>query len=1655
MYNYSFIRIGVKNMSSLTEILKTIEGVSNTQRDKGTSFENLMVKYFLNEPKYKEMYEEVLSYSEWVISYGEKLNITDKRDFGIDLVAVTKEGEFHPIQCKNYNSTKIQKSDIDSFLSASGKSYFSYRYIVTSTDDWTDNAKSSLNNAHPPVAAIALFDLENSLIDWSQFSFDLNKETPLKPLKTLRDYQQKTLDAVISGFKTEDRGKAILACGTGKTFTSLRIAEQQAGKGKVVLFLVPSLALLSQTLDEWTQQTLVGIRSFAVCSDSDVGKKHDEDNIVVGLNDLKFPATTNPQSLVNAFNRVDLLNPQEHKEKMNVVFSTYHSIDVLHQAQELGFPEFDLIVCDEAHRTTGATFEGDDESKFVRVHNNAYVQAKKRLYMTATPKIFGDKAKNLDDVVLCSMDDKSLFGEVFYTITFSQAVAQEILCDYKVLVLAVSEGLAMRHLAPLLDSADNTLKVNDAAKIIGCWKALAKVGLSESNGEVVNPMKRAVAFCQVIEKEYKGQKHKVSSKQITEMFSEVVATYQESEKEYLHQTEEDPYINPSLKLNCQVQHVDGSMNATEKKEKISWLKEETPDDTCRILSNVRCLSEGVDVPSLDAVLFLTPKSSEIDVVQSVGRVMRKAEGKKTGYVILPVVIPAGIPPEVALDNNEAYSIVWKVLNALRSHDDRFDAMINKLQFNGKATDHMEVIAVTDDVKRKNPKTKGRVTTKGRGSRLGGGSEGGGQGTLELESNDIERALYAKVVKKCGNRHHWEDWAKDVALIANRHIERIKLIIQDPKNVEEIKIFNAFANEIKDDLNSSVSNDEIIEMLAQHLITKPVFDALFKDHSFAEHNPMSKAMQKVLDALNEHHLDKEMDTLNSFYDSVRMRAEGITTAEGKQSIILTLYDSFFKNAFPRMTDKLGIVYTPVEVVDFIIHSINDVLQNEFGKNIADDNIHLLDGFTGTGTFISRLLQSGLIPLDRLTYKYKNEIHANEIVLLAYYIASINIETIYHDQIKTINPDVEYTPFEGICLTDTFEMYEKDDLVSDILDDNSARRKRQKDLKITVTFGNPPYSAGQESANDNNANVSYPSLDSRIRETYVKHTKYTNKTSIYNSYIRAIRWASDRIKDCGVIGFVTNGGYIDSNSADGLRKCLADEFSSLYFFHLRGNARTSGEQRRKEKDNVFGQGTRTPIVVAILVKNPNAKQHGQIYFHDIGDYLSRDEKLEKISNLVSINGITEIDGWTHITPDAHNDWLNQRDGSFDTFIQMGNKKDKSSLSLFSKYSSGVKTNHDYWAYNFSKQKLSKNMKSLISFYENERKRIVPLLKENPKQDVKDIVTYDYKKMSWATGLMDEIKKDKELLFDDKCLQKCLYRPFSMLWIYFNKELNWSHYLTKQYFPYSDADNLIINLSGTKGVMISDCLIDTHLIGDNQCFPLYLYEEKSAEAQPSDMFNQADNETTDSQYTRKDGISDDGLKHFQDAYPTETISKEDIFYYVYGLLHSEDYRSRYGDNLSKELPRIPCVKKAEDFWAFSKAGRDLAHWHLNYETVEPYKAKMKYKTGDKSKLEKHDYYVTKMKFIKKDQKDIVVYNTAITIENIPLEAYDYVVNGKPALEWVMDRQCVSTHKDSGIVNDANDWAIETMKDPSYPLNLFLRVITVSLETMKIVRNLPKLDI
>ena len=1621
-------------MTAVDRILQSYRDAAVTEREKGTYFERLALGFFLNDPVQAEEYDAVWTWSDWA-----KANDRDAKDVGIDLVAkLRNEDGFAAIQAKFHAAdTRIQKAHIDSFISASGKEPFRRRVVLDTTEqEWGTNAEEMIRDQAIPVVRIGLTDLRESRIDWT--IFEARGEIVLSAKKSLLAHQRDALTEVAKGLADADRGKLIMACGTGKTFTSLKIAEAIAGKGKRVLFMVPSLALMSQTVREWTNDTETPIRAFAVCSDAHVGKrrKNSDDIAEIEIHDLAFPATTDPAKVAEKAGADD-------PERMTVIFSTYQSIVTLTRAQEAGLPEFDLIICDEAHRTTGATLDGEEESNFVKIHSNDHVKGRKRLYMTATPRIFGDNVRSKADEVgaeLASMDNPALFGETLFYRGFGWAVQNGLLTDYKVIVLAMDEGLVSAAVQKRLGDAGSELVLDDATKIIGCYKALTKIDLKADVSTDPHPMRRALAFAKDIR----------SSKLIRDEFTAVV-------DEYLGQDDLIEAGETSDHLQCQIEHVDGTFNAKTRGALLDWLKADAGDNVCRILTNARCLSEGVDVPALDAIMFLHPRKSQIDVVQSVGRVMRRADGKKMGYVILPVGVPAGVPAEQALNDNERYRVVWQILNALRAHDERFDSTINKMSLGQDISDTIEIVGINAESEELRSVTAVVENlpnrTKAAGSGIGSGNGGAGDDVIEgsgptqiemsFSIDEFSRAIMAKIVKKCGTRDYWEDWATNIAEIAKNHITRLTALLKDP-DTEARRAFDAFLGELRDDLNDTISEGDAIEMLAQHIITRPVFETLFEGHQFTAENPVSRAMQRVLDVLNEANLDKESKDLEKFYASVKLRSQGITDPQAKQKLIVELYDKFFRRAFPRTTEKLGIVYTPVEIVDFIIHSVNEVLQSEFGQTLGSPGVHIIDPFTGTGTFITRLLQSGLIAPEEMERKFRHEIHANEIVLLAYYIAAINIEAVYHGL-----QGGDYVPFEGICLTDTFQMYESDDLISHYMPDNSERRKRQKATDIRVIMGNPPYSAGQTSANDNNANVTYPSLDDRIRNTYAARSSNTNMRSLYDSYIRAIRWASDRIGDAGVMAFVTNAGWVDGNAADGMRACLAEEFSQLYVFHLRGNQRTSGELSRREGGKIFGSGSRAPIAISIFIKNPEAAEHGRIHFHDIGDYLDQKQKLAIIRDFSSIGGISRANGWTQIVPNDHFDWVGQRSGDFLGFIDLS-KKNGASTGIFETHSAGLKTNRDSWVYDSSKEELASRTAGAIEFFNGQVSR----REQNPSYEADT----DPRKFKWCQSTLRFFETGKRLSFDESSLQKAIYRPYQSLWLYKNKDLNWSSYLMPRFFPDSRAQNRVILIKqrwhgeGQLALMV-DRVVDLQSDGGSQCVSLHVYDDRNADT--GSLFDNFESERQ-----CRDAITDSGLKLFQDAYPGETISKEDLFYYVYGLLHSEDYRAKYADNLSKELPRIPRVKTAADFWAFSRAGRTLGDLHVNYETVEPYPVTIK--QGDLRladiKNPEAFYRVTKWAFGKtgkEKDKTTVIYNANITMQDIPLGAYDYVVNGKPALEWVMERQVVKTDKASGIENDANRYAIETIGNPAYPLELFQRVITVSLRTMEIVRALPKLEV
>ena len=1226
------------------DVLAELNAGAQSTAEKGRSFERL-VKAFLEWDKAQaQRFTRVWLWSDWPGNGG-------RHDTGIDIVAEERDGgNLVAIQCKFYGpSSRIVRDEANKFLTAYGTTEFASGIIVSTSDLWTGNAEDALRNRDKPVSRWGPDVFEKSSIDWQ--TFDLNRPADLirRETKDLRDYQYTALHDTLTGFEEHGRGKLIMACGSGKTFTALRIAKRVAGTGGTVLFLTPSISLLSQSLIDWANDADLPLKPFAVCSDTRAGKRSSDDEDISPY-DLTETPSTDPEQLITRFNRAN------RQGNMTVVFSTYQSLNVVADAQKAGLPEFDLIICDEAHRTTGVSLVGKEESNFQRVHNNEFIASRKRLYMTATPRIFGDRARRKADEsnltsAIASMDDASIYGPEFHWLSFGQAVDMEILTPYKVVILNVEQERVGVDLDKLLSDDKNGVNMDNGARMIGCWNGLGKraAGLDFTDDPL--PAKRAVAFSNRI----------IESNLFTKSFPGVIESSIAARD------------NPENTLRCEVHHVDGTQNALERANHLAWLRAEPDPGTCRVLSNARCLTEGIDVPALDAILFLHPRKSDIDVVQAVGRVMRKQEGKQFGYIILPIAQAPGATAEAAI-NNSSYKAVWQVINAISAHDDRFEAIINQFALSrtnsGDKPDFSEGNTIGSD-------DRSQTSTS---------EEEAIQGILQIAgAAELRDAILAKVVDKYADPGYWEKWAVNIRDIAQRHEARIRALLNTPDTGVR-PIFDEFLAGIRNNLNDSITDDDAIGMLSQHLITKPVFDALFEDYAFAEHNPVSQAMQGMIDSLQERGLEKETEGLENFYRDVRIRARGVATAEGKQQIIAELYERFLKLALPDTAANLGIVYTPTPVVDYIVRSVEDVLQREFdGASVSDEGVHVLDPFVGTGTFITRLLRSGIIKPHDLARKYAGELHANEMQLLAYYIATINIESTYHDLANA----TEYQPFDGIVLTDTFQSYEPDDPMDAVLfPGNNQRIERQKGLDIRVIIGNPPWSGYN--------NRAYPGIDSKVQESYAKPSTTKHLSALYDPYVKSIRLASDRVQGGakgGIVAFVTNGGFVESNAFDGFRKAMADEFDAVYCYNLRGDARTSGEKRRQEGGGMFDAGSRAGVAILLLVNKPGPQEEDcQIRYRDIGDYLSREQKLEILAD----SRLASTD-WQSITPNAAGDWIGQRSEAFAALRPLGRGQAVPQIvPIFNWETLGISTNRDAWCYNSSATKLRNNVECTIAYY-----------------------------------------------------------------------------------------------------------------------------------------------------------------------------------------------------------------------------------------------------------------------------------------------------------------------------------------------------------------------
>lgn len=1065
-------------------------------------------------------------------------------------------------------------------------------------------------------------------------------------------------------------------------------------------------------------------------------------------------------------------------------------------------------------------------------------------------------------------------------------------------------------------------------------------------------------------------------------------------------------------LQISIDHIDGTMNCKDRLEKLEKLNQFQPN-TCKVLSNARCLSEGVDVPALDSIVFFDGKSAMVDIIQAVGRVMRKAKRKKRGYIILPIALEESeIQNLDEAVNNTNFKNIWKVIKALRSHD---PSLVDEATFKEKIK-----IFGSDD--KSNPDDEEEL----KKDKTEQSDPKQAQKTLfdAILLQDLADAVYNVMPTKLGDRNYWENFTKKTGNIARTLNNRLKMIFD--KNPE---FFHGFLTSLRENIHQGIKEDEALDMITSHIITKPIFDAIFGDNI---QNPIAKALDKMVLKLSSLGLEGETKDLKNLYESVKTEALHAKSQKSQQELIKNLYNTFFKEAFRKQSEKLGIVYTPIEVVDFILRATNGILKKHFNTDFNDKNITIFDPFTGTGSFIARLLskENALISDEALKEKFQKNLFAFDIVLLSYYIALINITQ------AAQNRDSSLKNFKNIALTDSLDIYEeKNDkgvfAFFEYLKENKDIKDTLAGQNIRVIIGNPPYSAGAKSENDNNQNLSHPKLEKLVYEKYGKNSTAKVGKATRDMLIQSIRMASDLLKDKGVVGFVVNGSFIDSKSADGFRKCVAKEFSHLYVLNLRGNQRTSGEVSKKEGGKIFDSGSRATVAIIFFVKDKSAPDN-TIFYYEVEDYLKREAKLNLLAGFENLESVP----FEKITPNEKGDWINQREDGFEKLIPLKRDKTLKNPSLFDINSLGVVSGRDPWVYNFSPNILTQSVQKCIDTYNADLKRFNERYREAFKQRTKGVkkadlykhlndreITTDQTKIAWVQNLKTQLIKGKKLDdFSQEKISVSLYRPFNKQYFYYERELAWSFYNMKKIFPDKDARNVVINTSSMASrnfsCLIANEITDTQTMANTQAYPLYCYD---------DLGN------------RHYAISGYALNLFRRHYKDNAIAEEEIFYYIYAIFHHKGYLEKYKNSLAKEAPRIAL---SEDFKELSMLGKELGELHLNYESGEMHES-VKYTTLMNAEIEGY-YDVDKM--IKKG--DSILYNQNIVITKIPQKAFEYVVNGKSAIDWVIERyQKTMDDKESLIENNPNHYA-----GGKYIFELLCRVIKLSEKSVDLIEKISE---
>jgi len=1587
----------------------------HSPQEAGRLFERL-VRKILKElhPIWSQEFVDVVPWSEHATREG--LRATD---IGVDLVGYGKDGKVYAIQVKLWDKPLSWK-DLGSFVGVVKHPEYGFDHgLVVAPRGVTQEAERQLQGL--PITILSEEALLEDL-DLESLAPDRPEEARRRGKKALRKYQQEALGEVAKAFleKGLPRGKLIMPPGTGKTLVALKIAEKVAGPGGRVLFLAPSIALLDQSLRAWAAEASLPLRLFAVVSDTGVGKTSEDDLSALSL--LSIPPTTEPEELASEAKT-------ESQEALTVVFSTYQSVEVLERAQkEHGLPPFDLMILDEAHRT--ATVRAGEESPFTKVHHDHYVKARHRLYMTATPRIWevegngeggqGKKAGKKKDpqkeaslplldlsasptedstapegveLLVYSMDNEEVYGPTLYEYTFTRAVKEGHLSDYKVIVFSVAEE-AQKDLASYLQGPE-ALKVEEALKALGLWKVLQ----GEVRDEEGNPMRgldlrRVIAFHGRV----------AESKRMEEEFAKVALAAQQAG------------LLPEELRRVEVRHIDGQMSAYDRKRLLDWLRESVPEGEVRLLTNAKVLTEGIDVPALDAVAFMRPRDSVVDVVQAVGRAMRKAPGKEYGYVVLPVVV-RGQDEEREIEES-GYRAVWQVLSALRSVDKSFEA-------------RMRAALV-------------RLSGKGEGGEGGEAREGVaviGEGSASpvvmdvlLEDPNLRqkvtRGLAGKLVKRLAlGRKYLENWAQDVARVARVLEQQVRAMAERDLKVKEklgklLAALRAFTNE-------SVTEDEAILMLVQHALTKPIFDALFGELLKEREDPVSRALDELFQEFRGF-LDREGEALKDFYEEMRLKALGLTDEAERADFLRRLYSNFFARAFPQVADQVGIAYTPVELVDFLVRSADELARKHFGRGLDGEKVFILEPFAGTGTFVTRILHQVDERGGAEAVKGKlerGEIWANEILLLPYYVLRANVEN------TALALTGEYVPFKGALLADSFRLaelwYSKGEfgLIPLFPEEYGEALNEQLKAPIQVVLSNPPWRARVEKEGEGKKNPVYRKVRERVEATYVRRAKELpiggtkpkgeNLNSLYDQYIQALRVASDRIGEEGIVAFVTNNGWLENVVTRGLRASLAEEFAEVYVYDLRGDAREKGEAWKKEGGKVFGQASRAGVCLLLLVKRKDHKGIGKVHLYRVGDGLSREAKLALVKGHGSVSGVP----WQEV---PYEDWVGRLTPGFSGMLPLD--------EVFEVRSLGVATHRDAYAFNPSRAELERHMRRLISTYNEHVRRKKGGKLEKLEDDVSLI--------KWDRELIRYLESMREASFEESGqVYEALYRPFVPMYLYLSRTFNSMVYQLPRIWPAPEAENLAIAVTGKGSNAFSAVatrrVVDVNFFTPTQLYPLYHYPENGPLGGHSE---------------RKLNLKEEFLRKLGEVLG-RPVSPEEAFAYIYAVVSHPLYAERFAKDLKMDLPRVPLPQDPELFAELAEGGLELIRLHTDYETLPPWSpVPLRVEEEKEAPEDPYERYrVERMKLDK--ERGILLYNDWVRVEGIPEKAFRWRPGGYSPLEWMVRfwkvEEKVPKGKGEAIVWDPNLF-LKEKGEPRYLLDLIGRAVQVAVRTVGIYEEL-----